>query len=99
MIKKIAMILMITAIIGLSLTGCAKEKESQTDSTSVELRQNNRFQLTNEYYYIGENKYSVVVDTQTKNLYLYNSTKTSYDYYVPSLTPLYDENGTITKQK
>lgn len=49
-----------------------------------------RFIKTEEEYLIDDEEFSVVIDSKTKNLYLYNSS-----YF--SLTPLYDENGIIAK--
>lgn len=81
-----------------SLTGCVGKTEYK-DSSYQEVQQNNRFTFTGEYYYIGESKFDIVVDTKTKNLYLYNTSTTYSRYEVPNLTPLYDENGTIAKGK
>lgn len=98
-VSKKVIIPLTIGIIGLNLVGCGVGKyHNNLDSTASEIKINNRFQITNEYYYIGEDKYSVAVDTKTKNLYLYNSTKT-YINYVPNLVPLYDENGNIAKAK
>jgi uncharacterized lipoprotein YehR (DUF1307 family) len=82
-----------------SLTGCIA-KEEYKDSTPQVSQQNNRFQKTGEFYYIDDNKFEVVEDMTTKNLYLYTKVRTfnSKDY-VSSLTPLYDENRQISKGK
>lgn len=91
--------LILTIISGLilsCLTGCVEKREYK-DSEPQVVQQNNRFKVTGEYYYIGEDKFSIVMDTKTKNLYLYNSARSYATYYIPSLTPLYDENGDIAK--
>lgn len=96
---------MALSIIGLalivSLTGCM-EKETYKDSDNVPVevkQQSTRFQFTGEFYYIDTDKFSTVMDTKTKNLYLYNATNTYGGPRVSNLTPLYDENGEISKSK
>lgn len=86
----------LSGLIVLSLSGC--EKANYNDSTIQETQQNNRFQKMGEYYYIDSQKFEVVIDSKTKNLYLYNNSGIGYSN-VLTLTPLYDENGQITKGK
>lgn len=77
---------------------CACSNEPRPDYSEPKNQQtNNRFQATGTYYYVASDRFEVIKDTQTRNLYLYNSSLTYGAHYVPCLVPLYDEKGNIAK--
>ena len=81
--KYIIMLILFSMVM---LSGCSNGNADELNNSK------NRFMYTGDQYYINEDKYNIIVDLETGNMYLSSKRPYGNDTF-----PLYDKDGEIQK--